>query len=145
MWLVFAVVWLALVGMRHRTWPKMTHFAISDVYDRLPWQAKERLRSPWESDPPPPKGLARLLSVQQQRGPSVDVGIHRIEFKAGVSEDDMRFVARAYEAEMHALLNERRMGHVQSVLGWGFIPPAFLFAAGWTVAWIRRGFRQPAN
>ena len=91
------------------------------------------------------KGLARLLSVQQQRGPSVDVGIHRIEFKAGVSEDDMRFVARAYEAEMHALLNERRMGHVQSVLGWGFIPPAFLFAAGWTVAWIRRGFRQPAN
>lgn len=63
-----------------------------------------------------------------------------------VWDDDVQKVVKAYLAEIHAEVTQERWKRVGFVALGGIAPCLALYALGWTIAWVYRGFKlNPAS
>jgi hypothetical protein len=63
-------------------------------------------------------------------------------FAVGTSEADMTRMVKEYIAAYRGILRDRRMEHGSWAFAAWLVPGLFLYAFGWGVGWVRRGFSK---
>jgi hypothetical protein len=72
--------------------------------------------------------------------PSVDVARHHVRFVDGVAETTRNRLTGEYAEVLTRLLTDARVDFTIGTFGWWAIPMSVLYAFGWAIAWVRRGF-----
>jgi hypothetical protein len=67
-------------------------------------------------------------------------GHRRLNFPEGTSENDMLRTAGEYNAVFWRILALNRATFVSEMAGWCALPAAVVYALGWAIGWVRRGF-----
>jgi hypothetical protein len=73
-------------------------------------------------------------------GPTVDIDGHSVQFIRDVPQEDMNQTARAYHTALRQILTHKRAALVGEVFAFWMIPAITLYALGWAIRWVRRGF-----
>jgi hypothetical protein len=73
-------------------------------------------------------------------GPVVDIDGHTVQFKKNIPQEDMNQTARAYDSILRHILALKRMAFVGEALASWMVPAVALYALGWAIGWVRRGF-----
>lgn len=76
------------------------------------------------------------------KGATVDIGGHVVQFAAGVTKADMERTAEDYYANLQRALTEERTQFAAVAAAYSLLPPIALYMLGWAIAWIRRGFSE---
>jgi hypothetical protein len=135
LWLVTVVLWTAAVVLfAVLEWPTTWSISQADVVRRLPPTDARKFRDSedrnWPSGPP---GVG-------EAGGLVGYSGHSVRLIAGLADADRDRLARTYVAALTVALDERRSGFILEALAWWAIPVFMLYAFGWAIAWVRRGF-----
>jgi hypothetical protein len=81
--------------------------------------------------------LGRITGIM---GPTVDIEGHSVTFVRDIPQNEMNQTARAYDAALKQILTRKRA----VLVGWAFafwaLPAIALYALGFGVSWVRRGF-----
>jgi len=72
----------------------------------------------------------------------VDVLGQLIRLPVGLSEDAVNRASAEYARALNVSLASERRQAVGWAVAWWFVPMAFLYGFGSSVAWVRRGFRR---
>jgi hypothetical protein len=88
-------------------------------------------------------GNGEFVKEQTETGQQVEFpNGHVMTFKPGVTEEQIGTVARAYAQAVQTVLSSHRVNFtLHAVLAW-LVPSLGLYAIGWGIAWVRRGFRE---
>jgi hypothetical protein len=88
---------------------------------------------------------AYLGNITGVKGPTVDIDGHTVQFVQAVPQEDMNKTARAYHAALMQILRRKRAAFVGEALTVWMMPAIALYALGWGILWVRRGFGTPAT
>jgi hypothetical protein len=138
LWLVTVAMWALLIaGLAYSTWPTAASVEPDVVYARMPRSTKWILRDAGEPLFRPERDI---------RPPSdsiiMDIEGHRVAFLAGVPDDSVATTMNAYSAALRDVVHAKRVRYAQELSALWAAPAIALYMAGWTVAWVRRGFRS---
>jgi hypothetical protein len=86
---------------------------------------------------------AYLGLVTGMTGPVADIDGHIVKFIRGIPEEDTNQTARAYDAALRRILARRRAVFFGRMLAFWALPAIVLYALGWAIGWVRRGFGAP--
>jgi hypothetical protein len=64
-----------------------------------------------------------------------------LRFRVGTDDETITAVVRAYEAALNAQLRVQRRTFVLWTAAAWFLPCLVVYAFGWAVAWVHRGFK----
>jgi hypothetical protein len=135
LWVLITVLWMiAVVSVSYLLWPVAGSIQNSDVYAQLKPEDSQRLYDRWAKYAVPPDFIP-------DPGKTVDIGGHTVQFAQGLSENDMNKTAAAYYAALQHILLVRRVEFGGEAIAAWSIPVAALYAIGWAVGWVRRGFQ----
>lgn len=135
LWVVSACVYFVVIAaFVVLTFPRPTNTTHSaQLLQRLPAESRE------------------LLVLEDEHGwtPVAEIGIRTyasngalLPFKAGASEAQIEKARKDYEEVLIAATNVRRWSLVaNAAISW-LVPCAAIYILGWSVGWIRRGFRS---
>jgi hypothetical protein len=73
-------------------------------------------------------------------GQVADIAGHFVRFSTGVSREDMDRTAKAYTMSLRHILRVKRAAIAGETAGLWAVPLVILYALGWAVAWVKRGF-----
>jgi len=140
------VMWLLPVMMfSYELWPTTDNVSKDEVYAQLKPDDVRRL-APLKPvgmlrpfTPPPGYALQRLPPAQP-----VDIEGHQVYFDPDVSPDDVNQTTRAYMLILSHILSVKRATFIGRMFAFWIAPAIALYLVGWTIAWVRRGFRQVA-
>ena len=144
LWVVTAAVWLSLiVFVGYSDWPHAAQISKAEVYDRLdPENAREIsdfydvLARKYGGGPTGADGI----DFTPAPGETVEIDEHVVQFNEGLTEDRLNQASKDYyDVLRDLLLRERATFAGQLVAVWAF-PALGLYALGWAIAWVRRGF-----
>jgi hypothetical protein len=76
-------------------------------------------------------------------GPTVDIDGHTVQFIRDIPQEDMNQTARAYHAALRQILTRKRTALVGEEFALWMLPTISLYALGWAIRWVRRGFSTP--
>lgn len=88
---------------------------------------------------------AYLGNVTGIKGPIVDIDGHDVQFVQAVSQEEMNQTAGAYYAALRQILTRKRVAFVGEAFALWAMPMIALFALGWAIRWVRRGFSTPTT
>lgn len=69
---------------------------------------------------------------------------HFLLFKKGLKDDEMQSVAREYFGFLERRANKERLVYILQAFFWWAVPSISLYVFGWTIGWVRRGFKESA-
>jgi hypothetical protein len=142
LWVAVTLMWLCVVlVLGYGLWPTSASVSKGDVYARM-----SEASAKWLID------FYDVLAAQAggrseqpdgfipDKGETVDIGGHLVQFAAGATEADMKRVAGEYYAALRQALAARRIKFAVQSVAFFSVPAVCLYLFGWSVAWIRRGF-----
>ena len=166
LWILVSVLWLVVVALfSYLLWPTVSSDTVhSIVYDQLPREMQLKLFDPFSFLSEKPVGItdpeAERLANEwvakqwglpfpeklEDAGITINVSDHVLTFRTGVTQAEAEEVAHKYVELLHRALAAARHERVQAArtafLVW-VVPCVMLYALGWAIAWVRRGFRTP--
>ena len=133
-WVVISACHAALVGgLLVLDWPTKGEIDAND------WDAF----TAQYSDPPATAKVTSVLTNEQLK--EIVVGnFVTPEVEKKLTAEEAERVQALHDLRRRNLSQQRRRAVVVAMVVWG-LPMATLYFAGWAVAWVRRGFREPPN
>jgi hypothetical protein len=85
--------------------------------------------------------IGSLSKQKSVEGRIVDITDgHTVQFLAGTSQGEMNQTTKAYYTGLRRVLTLKRATFVGEALASWLVPAFALYALGWAVGWVRRGF-----
>jgi hypothetical protein len=165
LWVVLVVIWLLPVMVfSYELWPTTADVPKAEVFAQLKPDDRDRLAPlapvgkltpytpPEATDkwsryrvPAPPAGKPEGKGPYTIEPPApVDIDGHKVQFYEGVSQEEMNQTTRSYSVILHHMLSVKRAAFIVKMFGFWMAPMIGLYLTGWSIAWVRRGFRQVA-
>jgi len=140
LWVVGIVLWTALVVfVSMGNWPTTRSVSQTDVFRRLASDDAGQFPDSTEGYVPA-GGPSRSWSPTPVAGSVVGIIGHRVRLIDGLADADIHRLMRTYHAALTAALREEQRAFTLAALAWWAIPTFTLYAFGWAIAWVRRGF-----
>lgn len=79
------------------------------------------------------------------KGPRVNIDGHTLQFRSAIAEQEMDKAAAEYYSALRQLVAAERKSRVGQTFAIWAVPAVALYAIGWALAWVRRGFRNTRN
>jgi len=136
---------LPLMVFSYELWPTTADVLKDEVYAQLKPDDVRRL-APLKpvGTLKPVKPVAPPPGYTPERLQPVDIEGHEVCFYEGVSPDDVNQTTRAYMLILSHILSVKRATFIGRMFAFWIAPAIALYLVGWTIAWVRRGFRQVA-
>jgi hypothetical protein len=142
LWVVVLVLWaITVLLFGFLLWPTAMDVSHGDVFAQMQPDHVQKFASA-QGVRGEGEDITDLFNKAGQSRTTVEVGGHTLTFRADVSSEDMNRVGGEYYAALRRVLSIRRSTFVGEAITAWIIPPAALYALGWAVAWIRRGFKE---
>ena len=134
LWVVTVAFWTVVVMLFSVSeWPTTWSISEADVLRRLTPPDARKFRDSEDR-----------YSHSRQPGIGetglVDYSGHSVRLIEGLADADRERLARTYVAALTVALHERRSGFILEAVAWWAVPTTVLYAFGWAIAWVRRGF-----
>jgi hypothetical protein len=142
LWVVVAVLWmLPVLVYVFALWPRAGAITKAQVYDRMTQEDGRRLDDYWPVIAAEYGGTSsesRLHVVE----PSVNVDGYSLEFSEGTTPEDMKRTTEGFHDGLRQALLRTRLSFTGLALTVWVVPVMMLYALGWGIAWVRRGFHH---
>jgi len=149
LWVVVVGVWLLLIlAGSYWGWPTAEYVSRADVLKQMKaGDAKQFLDYcdfVFEQPQQESKGQDSSQSCgpwsKYQAGQPVEIGGHTLQFINGLSQEQMNHTAGEYYGLLRSTLAVRRAEFAGDAFALWIVPAVALYAVGWAIGWIRRGF-----
>lgn len=135
LWVVTVALWTVVVVLFSVSeWPTTWSISQADVLRRLTPADARRFRDSEDRN-----SLSRQPGTREPGG-FVGYSGHSVRLIEGLADADRERLARTYVAALTVALHERRSGFILEAVAWWAVPTTVLYAFGWAIAWVRRGF-----
>jgi hypothetical protein len=67
---------------------------------------------------------------------------HVLLFRSGISKQEIENIARQYWTIAKKLAKKQQAKYIGLAFAWWIIPVSVIYALGWSVGWVCRGFRK---
>lgn len=85
--------------------------------------------------------IANIIYFESGRsGPVIDTGRYELRFAPDVSLEDQRKTVAAFDAALRRIVLSKRSVFVAKAFASWLTAGVALYALGWAIAWVRRGF-----
>jgi hypothetical protein len=143
LWVVIAFLYLViLMGVAWSTRPEpasIPHQAA--FYAHLPPEVQSRILNS-QIDP-----TKERIFIQDAKNTSNAILVempnnHILVFRKDLAQSDAEASARAYWDSVESQASNERLGHFFYAAAWWVMPVALVYALGWAIGWVYRGFKS---
>lgn len=138
LFVVVAVLWsMLVVAVAMFDWPSESHLTRAEVFAHLDPTVGGRIDG-YQS----PNGFIPDIPIPAPEKVAINVAGHDLDVTADPKDRDASLlaIAGAYAAAMRETLRARRMNYAGLSAAVALVPMVMLYALGYSVAWVRRGF-----
>ena len=147
LWIVLAAAWsLPVLTYTYLEWPIAGSITKADVYARMKSDDAKRFVDYYDVLAAKVGGTSPRYTIedpgqQSNEGLVVQIDGRTVQFVNGVSREDMNLIAGSYHAALLRILAIKREALAIQAFALWMVPAVMLYALGWAIGWIRRGFR----
>jgi hypothetical protein len=145
LWVFVAALWMLVVLLfSYELWPSATQVSKSQIYDKMSSEDARRLDD-YYTVLAAKYGGTVVESPLHVVGPTVNVDGYPLEFSEGASPEDIKRTTQAFHNGLRRVLATTRGSFAGAAVASWLVLVMALYALGWGVAWVRRGFHHASE